>query len=65
MYPANDVFMVGKVCFAGLATIDLVAGEVSVVCESHDRLGGYFSGRCGKEAMNGSKALDQTVMCCG
>lgn len=35
-YTADDVFMVGQMSLARLATIDLVAGEVRIVCQPHD-----------------------------
>jgi len=34
-YPADDVVMVGQVCLAVLAAVDLVGIEVDVVLESH------------------------------
>lgn len=37
LYPGDDVVVVGEVCLARLAPVDLVRIEVDVVLESHGR----------------------------
>jgi len=34
-YPADDIVMVGEVCLAVLAAVDLARVEVDIVCETH------------------------------